>query len=457
MLNIKEFEEKFTLIVKEVLKYPNVILFCDEIHSLMGLGGGGEGGAVGATDIIKPYMADGQIQMIGCTTPEEYSKYIEKEKAIKRRMHKLIVLEPNREETIEILMGLNEENQKFFGKTASAELIAEIADMSLRYNVSEKNPARAINMLEIAMAYSRVFNDKNEALMSEDARNAIALKYDLFVSENQREAAVKMMTEQILGQDEAIEAVNTGLKYVEMGLNDPEKPVYSAFLLGPTGTGKTFMAENIAKSYFGSERNLIKLNMGEYASNGDVSKIVGASPSYVGYDEETDLVRSIKEKPSSVVLFDEIEKADPTVLKTLLSILDTGIMKTNKGEEISFKSCIILFTSNIGYSAEHNKATGVGFCKTKVEKTDVLKDLKRILPPEFLNRIDDIITFNSLTEEVGKMLIDRYLKDYEASTNKKFKLNKKDYEEILQESNIEEYGARGLKRALKKQLIKNLK
>lgn len=450
-----DFEEKLLNIIEVVKKNPKVLLFIDEIHSMIGAGdGGSQGGAMDGSNILKPYISRGEIQLLGATTSEEWSKFVEPDKAFTRRFNKVNVSEPTLDETKEILLGVNEVNESFFKRRASEGLVDIIVNLSKKYSLELANPAKSLGMMELAFAYSKVFNEKGEVVMDDDAFDAIKKKYDIKISKTRSADTKKGLSDVLLGQDNILTTINDNLSYIEAGLVDIEKPLLSMIFAGPTGVGKTEAAKIIAKEFCGSEKALIKLNMGEYGSEMDVSKLVGAAPGYISSDTETTLVTQIKQYPCAVLLLDEIEKANKLVLDVFLNILDTGEMMDNHKNNISFRNCIIIFTTNLGFSHGFSKGTGLGFVNKKTTNVDVIETIKSYFKPEFINRIDDIISFNGLTNDVADRLINRYKDAYSNESGMCFNLLDADYEEIRKEADIEEYGARGLKRAVRKQLLK---
>jgi ATP-dependent Clp protease ATP-binding subunit ClpA len=451
-----DFEEKLKNVINAVKAHPNVILFIDEAHQMSKLGD--SEGASSAGNIIKPFITRGELQMIWATTDDEFQKHIDKDKALARRFHKVNISEPTEEETLEILKGIMPSLEKFFGKKSSPELVEKVAKYSMKYTIDQANPAKAINMLELAFANSKVFNENNEVVFTKDILDAIKLKYDIVISENKTKSTEDKLKSFILGQNDIIEKVLVNLKFIEKGLVDTEKPLVSMIFAGPTGVGKTETSKIIAEQFCGSEKNLIKVNMGEYGTEMDVTKITGSAPGYIGHDDESGLVSKIKQYPNSVVLFDEIEKAHPKVFDTILNILDTGEMTDNHKNRVSFRNAIIIFTTNLGYDKDFSKEKGIGFVKHKTEAADIKEAVTKHFRPEFINRIDDIIVFNGLTEEVAETLIKRYVEDYRKSMelDTDILLNDEDIKEIIQVSEIKTYGARGLKRAVRKQLLKVL-
>jgi ATP-dependent Clp protease ATP-binding subunit ClpA len=448
-----DFEEKLMNIIKLVKQNPNVILFIDEAHQMVKLGDAE--GASSAGNIIKPFLTRGELQMVWATTNDEYSKFIDKDKALARRFHKVMIVEPSKKETREILLGILPSLETFFGKKGSVELVDKVIDISEKYTLDQANPAKAINALELAFANSKVFNNEGEIVFTQDIMEAIKIKYDINISENKTDDTAKELRSFLLGQEEPINKVIGNIRFVEKGLVDLEKPLISMIFAGPTGVGKTETAKIIANRFCGSEKNLIKVNMGEYGTEMDVTKITGSAPGYVAHDDESGLVAMIKQYPNSVVLFDEIEKAHPKVFDTILNVLDTGEMTDNHKNRVSFRNAIIIFTTNLGYTKDFAKQKGVGFVKHKTEALDIKQEVESHFRPEFINRIDDIIVFNGLTRDVASTLIERYKNEYLKNMDTKEELNftQEDIDAIVKVAEIEVYGARGLKRAVRKQLL----
>jgi len=451
-----DFEEKLMNIIKLVKNNPNVILFVDEAHQMVKLGDAD--GAASAGNIIKPYITRGELQMIFATTDDEYSKSIEPDKALARRFHNVNISEPSKSETKQILTGVLPSLETHFKKKGSAELIDKVVKIAEKYTIDQANPAKALNMLELAFANSKVFNNKNEIVFSQDILDAIKIKYDIKISEQKTDAVSVKLNSMLLGQEEPLKKVINNLRYVEKGLVDTEKPLVSMIFAGPTGVGKTETAKIIAEQFCGSEKYLIKINMGEYGNEMDVTKITGASPGYVGHENQSGLVALVKQYPNSVVLFDEIEKAHPKVFDTILNILDTGEMTDNHKNRVSFRNTIIIFTTNLGYDKDFAKSRGVGFVKNKTTSEDIKESVESHFRPEFINRIDDIIIFNGLNKDIAQNLIMRYAKEYEDSMELKDELvfTMDDIAEIITVADIETFGARGLKRAVRKQVLKVL-
>ena len=451
-----DMEEKLTNILDVVKENQNVVLFIDELHSFLKAGASSDD-ANGAGQLLKPYITRGEVQLIAATTAEEYTKHILPDKAFASRFHEVKVEEPTKEATKQILMGLLPVETEFFKKEIQLDLLDKVIELSDKYALDQANPRKAINMLELACAYSRVFEEKNQIVDVKDVINSVKLRYNIYISENKLEDTKEGFKE-LLGQDEALKQVLRNLEIVDAEIIDIQRPALSMLFAGSSGTGKTRSAEIIAKCFFGSEDNVVKVNMGEYSTEQDVTKLTGSSAGYVGYDDEPQLIKGVREKPNSVILFDEIEKAHKSVQKIILNILDKGEMTDNKGNRISFRNNIIIFTTNLGCTHETGKAQGIGLVKTTVGsgKNDIMKAIKNYFSPEFLGRLDDIVFYNSLTKDVLNTLVDRYFKEYtERSTREEIKnlvLSTEDREEIFKEANVETQGARGVRKAVQKKI-----
>lgn len=447
-----DMEERVTNLLEVLKQNKNVILFIDEIHTLMNLGSGSDGSqSVG--NLIKPYMTRGEISIIAATTSEEYTKYILPDKAFSSRFFEVKIQEPNNSEVKEILKGLLPVETDFFKKDIQLELVDRVIDLANKYTINDANPRKSIKMLELACAHAAVFEAQKKEVTIENIIEAVRLSYNTYISKNKLEDTRKELFTTLLGQDKPLNQILRDLKLVEMGVVDEDRPLYSILLAGPSGTGKTEACKIIAKNYFGSEENLIKVNCGEYGNETDATKLTGSSAGYVGYDDEPALIRSIRERPNALVLFDEWEKAHKSVQKVLLNILDTGEMKDNKGNKVSFKNAIIVFTTNLGCNKDTNKAVGSGLIKTvKDTSNQIEKAIQDFMSPEFLGRLDDIVYYNPLTDDIYDVLINRYLDDYNKRSGLNVSFDESDLKRIKEESKIETQGARGLRKAVRKQI-----
>ncbi len=462
-----EFEERIKRLIAEVKNDGQVLLFIDEIHTI--IGAGGAEGALDASNILKPSLARGEIQVIGATTIEEYRKYIEKDAALERRFQPVMTNEPGEGESIEILKGLRPAYEKHHQVDISDEAIEAAVKMSVRYINDRFLPDKAIDLIDEASAkvklasmsltgelqkltkqMSELDEKKEEAIIAGDmilaseigkdqkllsaeiasAQRNVERRNKRRVTVSERDIAdvvsswtkipVKQLEEKeserlmrlestlhrrVVGQDEAVTAVAKAIRRGRVGLKDPKRPIGSFLFLGPTGVGKTELSKALAEAMFGSENNIIRMDMSEYMEKHSVSKLIGSPPGYVGYDEGGQLSEKVRRNPYSILLFDEIEKAHPDVFNILLQVLDDGHITDSQGRRVDFKNTVIIMTSNAGASSIIAPKK-LGFLSDNDEKADytrmktaVMEEVKHIFKPEFLNRIDDIIVFHSLTQE----------------------------------------------------------
>lgn len=447
-----DMEERITNILNILKDSKNVILFADEIHTLMNLGSGSDGSqSVG--NLIKPYMTRGEISIIGATTSEEYTKYILPDKAFSSRLLRVNIEEPTKAEVAEILKGLLPVETEYFKKNIQMELIDQVIDLANKYTINDANPRKSIKMLELACAHASVFESEGKEVTVENIIEAVRLSYNTYISKDKLNDTRKELFNTLLGQDQPLNQILRDLKLVDLGVVDEDRPLYSVLLAGPSGTGKTEACKIIAKNYFGSEDNLIKIECGSLSDATAANALTGSNPGYIGYDDEPFLIKRIRERPNSLVLFDEWEKCHKDVQKVLLNILDTGEMKDNKGNRVSFKNAIIVFTTNLGCNHETNKAVGSGLIKTvKNTSNQIEKAIQDFMSPEFLGRLDDIVYYNPLTDDIYNTLINRYLDDYNKRSGLTVKFNEDDLKKIKTESKIEVQGARGLRKAVRKQV-----
>ncbi len=477
-----EFEERFKNVMEEVQKNPNIILFIDEIHTI--IGAGAAEGAVDAANIIKPALARGEMQVIGATTISEYRKHIEKDAALERRFQSVMVGEPTSDEALQILRGLRDKYEAHHKLKISDEALEAAVQLSVRYITDRFLPDKAIDLVDEAASRLRITahtspddlkemekkiqslaHDKEEAISSQDFEAAARLRdeeqalkadYDKKKAEWEKNNDTSSLTvkatdiadvvtqwtgipvnrlleeesekllhldgllkERVIGQDQAVEAVSKAIRRGRMGLKDPRRPVGSFIFMGPTGIGKTELAKALAEVMFGSPSAMIRLDMSEYMEKHSVSKLIGSPPGYVGYEEGGQLTEKIRRKPYSVVLFDEIEKAHPDVFNILLQVLEDGVLTDSQGRHVDFRNTILILTSNVGAS-EMSATKALGFTSTPEATADeearrerMMSALKSTFRPEFLNRIDDIIVFNSLRQEDIEAIANLMLKDVE--------------------------------------------
>jgi ATP-dependent Clp protease ATP-binding subunit ClpC len=518
-----QFEERMKAVMAEIEKNPDIILFIDEIHTI--IGAGGASGSLDASNMFKPALARGEMQAIGATTLDEYRQYIEKDGALERRFQKVLVEPTTIDETIQILNNIKERYEDHHSVTYTEQALAACVKLTERYITDRHLPDKAIDALDEVGSRVHLTNinvpkeildveaqiealkiQKNEVIKSQQYEKAAELRDDERRLQEELESAKKKWEEEsktnrvtvtedhvaevvsmmcgipvtkvseketgrlakmgdelkgkVIGQDEAVEKVVKAIQRNRAGLKDPNKPIGSFFFLGPTGVGKTQLAKVLAKYLFDSEDALIRIDMSEYMEKFSISRLVGAPPGYVGYEEGGQLTEKVRRKPYSIVLLDEIEKAHPDVFNLLLQALDDGHMTDGLGRKIDFKNVILIMTSNIGARQLADFGTGVGFgTKSQSEARDdnakavIQNALRKAFSPEFLNRVDDIIMFKSLgREEIHKIIDLELVKLVKRIETLGYTLNLSDKAKdfIVDKGYDEKFGARPLKRALQK-------
>lgn len=519
-----EFEERLRKIVDEVYNDGNVILFIDELHTL--IGAGGAEGAIDASNLLKPALARGEVQIVGATTLNEYQKYIETDTALERRFAKVIVNEPSEADTTEILVGLKSQYEKHHRVNITNEAIEAAVKLSVRYIPDRFLPDKAIDVIDEAAAKVRINNPEvsdefspltqklaelvqqcDEALLQQDFEKAAKLRrefvevneeleakrrqqatqkllkkddaYSLFVTTEDVAEIVaewtgvpvtqmqkseqtrlinleKVLHERVIGQNEAVSAISRAIRRARSGLKDPKKPIGSFMFLGPTGVGKTELAKALAEAIFGSEKNMIRIDMSEYMEKYSSSRLVGAAPGYVGFDEGGQLTEKVHQQPYSVVLLDEVEKAHPDIFNLLLQVLDDGYLTDSKGRRVDFSNTIIIMTSNLGATRIRDEKT-MGFGAKKAEAdyeamaAKVRESLKEQFRPEFINRIDETIIFHSLDKpelhEIVKLMAQSLLNRVKEQ-GIDIKITPAAIDVVAAAGFDPEYGARPLRRAL---------
>ena len=503
-----QFEGRMKAIIDECKQSKNIILVIDEIHNIIGAGDGEH--SMNAANILKPSLANGEVQLIGTTTLKEYRKYVEKDTALERRLQPVLVEEPTVQATIEILKEIKKYYEDFHKVAISNDVIEQAVKMSEKYIHDRFLPDKAIDILDEACAkinlnnkelyeleilknkLAKIEEEKEEAVQSdsiEDYQKAADLKTEecnikdrinelnsklvvkkltvqdvAEVIEHTTKIPVKKITEaetekllnlesnlhnRIIGQDEAVKAVAKAIRRNRAGLQSTKRPP-SFIFVGPTGVGKTELAKTLAYEMFGSEDAIIRIDMSEYMESHSTAKLIGAPPGYVGYDDAGGLTEKVKRKPYSIILLDEIEKAHQDVFNILLQILDDGKLTDSQGNTVSFENTIIIMTSNAGSNLNTNS---IGFGKSSLDKNKIESALKEIFRPEFLNRVDEIISFDSLTKEQLLQIVDLLLKNTQnALDNKNIKLevSKEAKKYILEKGTDLKYGARPLRRAIQK-------
>ena len=531
-----DFEEKLKKMINVVMQDGDVLLFIDEIHSLVGSGSTSEN-SMDAANILKPLLSRGDLQVIGATTIEEYRKYIEKDSALERRFTPIYVEEPTEKDAVEIIRGLRLKYEEHHGIVITDEAIEAAVRLSSRYITDRFLPDKAIDLIDEAAARVRIMEkggsselreleqeiqllkeeeemhlrngkhalateaskargyalDKKWALEQaqkpkrlSDGRLAIGKEHVaaivsarakiplLQVTQEEREKLLRLEEElhrRIIGQHDAVSAVAKAIRRAKAGLKDPSRPIGSFIFVGPTGVGKTDLCKALAESMFGSEEQMIRLDMSEYMEKQSISKLIGAPPGYVGYDDTQSgqLTERIRTNPYSVILFDEIEKAHPDVFNLLLQILDDGRLTDSKGRTVSFKHAVIILTSNVGASIEQNERTnaygfgGVGFGDLGVSerqhdemKENVTKALKERFRPEFLNRMDDIIVFHRLTKEdcvkIARKIVEGLAKRLLEQRGIILTVTETALAKLVEEGYDAQYGARPLKRVIQRKI-----
>ena len=518
-----QFEERMKAVMAEIEKNPDIILFIDEIHTI--IGAGGASGSLDASNMFKPALARGELQAIGATTLDEYRQYIEKDGALERRFQKVLVEPTSNAETVQILNNIKERYEEHHSVTYTPEAITACVSLTERYISDRHLPDKAIDaldevgsrvhltninvpkeILDIEAKIETVKDDKNNVIKSQQYEKAAELRdterklqeeletakskweedtknHRVTVTEEHVAEVVSMMTGipvnrvaekesgklakmaeeikgKVIGQDEAVMKVVRAIQRNRAGLKDPNKPIGSFFFLGPTGVGKTQLAKVLARYMFDSEDSLIRIDMSEYMEKFSISRLVGAPPGYVGYEEGGQLTEKVRRKPYSIILLDEIEKAHPDVFNLLLQALDDGHMTDGLGRKIDFKNCILIMTSNIGARQLQDFGTGVGFgtaaraaASEDDQKTVIQNALRKAFSPEFLNRIDDMILFKPLSRESIHVIIDLELDHLYKRINDlgyNITMNKEAKDFIVEKGYDEKFGARPLKRAIQK-------
>ena len=513
-----EFEERMKKILKEVSRtQSSVILFIDEFHNIVGAGAAE--GAIDASNILKPSLTNGEIQVIGATTLKEYRRYIEKDAALERRFQPVFVKEPSIEESIEILNGLRERYERFHGVKITDEAISSAINLSVKYINDRFLPDKAIDLIDEASARVKLHLSKSSEIkemeknlksvkegkfqairekklfeadkMREEERNILnklksllsqsndeipeltqnhirkvvslwtGIPVEKLVSDEKRKL-VNMESElhrRIVGQEEAVKTVSRAIRRARSGLKNPNKPIGNFLFLGPTGVGKTELAKTLAEFLFGSENALIRFDMSEYMEKFAVSRLIGSPPGYVGYEEGGQLTETVRRKPYSVILFDEIEKAHPDIFDLLLQIMDEGRLTDSQGHIVDFKNTVIILTSNFGTGLLKEKAMGFALGEKEAsfedKKRKLLASLKEIFKPEFLNRLDDIIVFSPLTLNEMEEIVDIIMRKIErnvSESNITIKLTNPAKEYLARKGYDSDFGARPLNRLIEKEI-----
>jgi ATP-dependent Clp protease ATP-binding subunit ClpC len=519
-----QFEERLKVILEELHNNPDIIVFIDEIHTI--IGAGNSSGSLDASNIFKPALARGELQCIGATTLDEYREHIEKDGALERRFQKVIVDGTTPEQTMEILRRLKVKYEKHHKVTYTEKALEACVQLAGRYITDREFPDKAIDVLDEVGAKSQI-NVKFPEIIEQLKLEALAIKDEklLVVKQQRYEDAAQLrdkekkilkkledekkkfesdqltnlqeitedmvyevvsnmtkipisklstdeaeslldleknLTKSVIGQSEAVTKISKAIRRNRVGIKDPNRPIGSFIFLGSTGVGKTHLAKRLAEEIFGDSDALIRVDMSEYQEKYSMSRLIGSPPGYVGYNEGGQLTEAVKNKPYSVVLFDEVEKANKDIFHLLLQMLDDGFLTDSFGRKINFKNCLIIMTSNIGVKKLQDFGTGVGFDTNsrignneELKKAFLQKELKNFFTPEFLNRVDEIVMFNPLKEEEVKQIVDIELKKLLDRLNKmgyKVNINDDVRTYIAKVGFDEKYGARPIKRAIQEQI-----
>ncbi|WP_161878552.1 ATP-dependent Clp protease ATP-binding subunit [Alkalibacterium sp. MB6] len=517
-----EFEERMKKIIDEIYQDGEVILFIDELHTL--IGAGGAEGAIDASNILKPALARGELQTIGATTLDEYQKHIEKDAALERRFASIHVDPPSEMEAEEILFGLRDRYEDHHDVQITDDALRSAVHLSSRYITTRQLPDKAIDLMDesaskvrmdqsdaptpiskATQALDELVRKKEEAIQSQDFERAALIrekemrqrkKLEKIVNQKDRDAQdrlqvtahdiaevvsqwtgipvnqmeqkesqrllnlEKVLHERVVGQSEAVVAVSKAIRRARSGLKDPNRPIGSFMFLGPTGVGKTELAKSLAEAMFGSEEALIRVDMSEFMEKHSTSRLVGSPPGYVGYDEGGQLTEKIRQKPYSVILLDEVEKAHPDVFNILLQVLDDGLLTDGKGRKVDFKNTILIMTSNLGATAlRDEKSVGFGAVDKRLDYEAMSKrireELKNAFRPEFLNRVDDTIVFHSLKKEELREIVKLLTKNVVNRMEElgiELKVTSAAMDVIAEEGFDPEYGARPLRRAIQNKI-----
>jgi ATP-dependent Clp protease ATP-binding subunit ClpC len=513
-----QFEERMKVILEELSENPDIVIFIDEIHTIVGAGNAS--GSMDASNIFKPALARGEIQCIGATTLDEYRTNFEKDGALERRFQKVVIDSPSKEETLTIITNVKDKYEEYHKVNYSPEVLEMCVNLADRYITDREFPDKAFDIMDEVGARSQVevkvpesievlkqkavelkqlkmnvvkqqdyeqaaeLRDKEKKLLErlesekkkfeeEQSKNRKEIDPELVLtvvssmtkipvnklSVDDKMSLVgleKILTQDVIGQEEAVTKISKAIRRNRLGIKDPNKPIGSFIFLGSTGVGKTHLAKQLAKQIFGSSDSLIRVDMSEYQEKHTISRLIGSPPGYVGYEEGGQLTEQVKNKPYSVILFDEVEKANKEIFHTLLQMLDEGHLTDSLGRKINFKNCLIIMTSNIGVKKLQDFGTGIGFSSNnytneELKKEILKKEMKNYFSPEFLNRIDETIVFNSLNEESIKKIIDIELSKLVkrlAELKLIFKYDDKLVSHISKVGFDEVYGARPIKRAI---------
>ena len=460
-----QFEERMKNVLSELRKHPEIIIFIDEIHTVMGAGNAS--GSLDAAGILKPALARGEVQCIGATTMEEYRKSIEKDGALERRFQKVVVPPATAEQTRDILRRLAPFYSDYHHVQYTDEALEACVTLAERYITDRAFPDKAIDVLDEAGALkaagsqSSAVSDQQLIVSDADIAEVVSIMSGVPVqrvatAEGERLRKLDtILRERVIGQDEAVTQVVKAIRRSRLGLADPQRPIGSFFFLGPTGVGKTYLAQCLAEEMFGQKDALLRFDMSEYGEKHTASLLVGAPPGYVAHEEGGRLTEAVRRKPYSIILFDEIEKAHPDIFNVLLQVLDEGRLTDRQGHTVDFRNTIIILTSNVGTRQLAEQGAGIGFEASlpdaKTTQSMLTKALNRTFPPEFVNRLDAVVFFRSLQPDALAKIVDIELSGLLARTalmGYKVTVTKKVKEQIIRDGSDPRYGARPLRRAI---------
>ena len=445
-----DFEERLKKVIRNMSLSKNNILFIDEIHTIVGAGAT-TGGSMDASNILKPVLSNGQIRCIGSTTYKEYRNYFDKDKAFSRRFQKVDVAEPSISECFEIIKGIKKYYEDFHGLKYTDEALKLAIDLANRYITEKKLPDKAIDVIDEAGAYKKIFENKKKIIDSSDIFNTISriAKIPLKSINNQSNLLAKNLDKKIkkliYGQDKAIEDLVRSIKVSQAGLSEPDKPVGCFLFTGPTGVGKTELAKQLSNIL---ESKFVRLDMSEYSEKHSIARLIGSPPGYVGYDQGGLLTEAVDQHPHSVVLFDEIEKAHQDLFNLLLQVMDYGKLTDNNGKSVNFNNTIVILTTNIGSENLIKKKLGFG---TNKEKLNNEEEIKFFFKPEFRNRLDSIISFDSLTHVTVHKIVNKFIGQLESRLKEKnvsIELSKDVKNFLVTNGYSEIFGARPLARLI---------
>ena len=457
-----QFEERIKTVINELHKHPEIILFVDEIHTIMGAGNAQ--GSLDAANILKPALARGEVQCIGATTITEYRKTIEKDGALERRFQKVLVQPTSIEETYAVLTRISDVYGTFHNVQYTEEALHACVQLTDRYITDRFFPDKAIDAMDEAGAHKRQHTDSDDVtpLITESdialvvsRMSGVPVQRVAQAESQQLRKMNSVLKQRVIGQDKAIDVIVKAIQRSRMGLRDPKKPIGTFFLLGPTGVGKTHLAQCLAEEMFGNRDAIIRFDMSEYIEKHTVSLLVGAPPGYIAHEDGGKLTEAVRRKPYSIILFDEIEKAHPDIFNVLLQVMDEGRLTDRQGHIVDFKNTIIIMTSNVGTRQLNEFGSGIGYnsgtMDDKQTELTLTKALNRTFPPEFVNRLDNVVVFNPLTDDALAQILSLELYPLKMRLELMgytLKLTKQTKDKILQEAKDRRYGARPLKRAI---------